>query len=161
MYQNNQIGKDAYNAAQMDWIQAAKWEDVDPNEVEKIAKGLKNAAQQSELLYDNMTEEASEDVALYMLRMNKGITELGENFENWRSILDESDSSSQEYIEAMDGMRNAMSDVLGISKEFISDDFLLQKMKDIELAAEGDAEAIDRLAIAAGRDILVNLEIKD
>jgi hypothetical protein len=40
MYEKGQISKEAYSAAQMDWIQAAKWEGVDPNEVEKIAKGL-------------------------------------------------------------------------------------------------------------------------
>jgi hypothetical protein len=108
-----------------------------------------------------MDEEAAEDVALYMLRMNKGVEALGENFEDWNSILTESDASSQEYIEAMDGVKDAMSNVLGISKKFISNDFILEHMEDIKLAAEGDADAIDRLAVAAGRDILVNLDIKD
>jgi hypothetical protein len=34
-------------------------------------------------------------------------------------------------------------------------------MEDIELAATGDAEAIDRLAIAAARDILIHVDFKD
>ena len=61
----------------------------------------------------------------------------------------------------MSDMKDAMSDVLGVSEDFLSDKFILDNMKDIELAAKGDAEAIDRLAIAAGRDILINLDIQD
>jgi hypothetical protein len=58
-------------------------------------------------------------------------------------------------------MKDAMSDVLGVSKEFLSNNFIIKNMEDIKLAAEGNAEAIDRLAIAASKDILINLNIQD
>jgi hypothetical protein len=58
-------------------------------------------------------------------------------------------------------VKKAMSDVLGVQEEFISDNFILHNLEDIEKAAEGDTEAIDRLAIAASRDILLNVNIQD
>jgi hypothetical protein len=53
-------------------------------------------------------------------------------------------------------MKNALSDILGVSEEFISVTFIEGHMEDILLAAENDADAINRLAIAASEDILVN-----
>lgn len=58
-------------------------------------------------------------------------------------------------------MKDAMSDVLGVSEEFLSDDFIINNMEDIKLAAEGDAEAINRLAVAAGEDIIMHMGIED
>ena len=77
--------------------------------------------------------------------MNKGISKLAEGFEEWNSVLENSDESSEEYAEAMEQMKDAMSDVLGTSEEFISNDFITENLEDIEKAAKGDAEAIDRL----------------
>jgi hypothetical protein len=51
-------------------------------------------------------------------------------------------------------MKDAMSDLLGTSEEFISNDFLKEHLEDIEKAATGDAEAIDRLKIALAEDII-------
>ncbi len=91
--------------------------------------------------------------------MNKGIDKLADGFEDWSDVLNESDESSQEYFEAMTNMKDAMSDVLNISEDFLSDDFITENMEDIEKAANGDAEAIDRLRAAALEDIVMNFEL--
>jgi hypothetical protein len=104
-----------------------------------------------------MGEEAAEDVATYTMKMNRGIDTLAQNFENWNDILRNSDKGSVEFADSLNNMKVAMSDVLGVSEEFLSDNFLLSQLEDIELAANGDAEAIDRLAIAASQDILLNI----
>lgn len=157
------IDADAYGYAAMAAHNEEKWEGMDPDEVEDYADSLMNAADASDLLSDELkdNEEAAEDVALYTKKMNKGIEALSEGFEDWSDVLTKSDKASEEYSEAMNGMKSAMSDVLGVSEDFLSDDFILQNMEDIKLAAEGDAAAIDRLAIAAAQDILINVGFED
>jgi hypothetical protein len=56
-------------------------------------------------------------------------------------------------------MKDAMSDVLGTSEEFISDDFIVKNLEDIEKAAKGDAEAIDRLSAALGKEIILDITV--
>jgi hypothetical protein len=162
--QEGGIDEEAYGLAAMAAIQEEKYEGLDDEEIEKVedySEHLQKAAKSSDLLSDSLkgNEEAAEDVALYTMKMTKGVDKLADGFEDWSDVLKKSDKSSQEYMEAMDGMKDAMSDVLGVSEDFLSDDFIVDNMEDIKLAAEGDAEAIDRLAIAAGKDILVNLDI--
>jgi hypothetical protein len=89
------------------------------------------------------------------MKMNKGVEKLSNGYEEWSSVLKKSDKASQEYSEAMDNMKDAMSDVLGVEEEFLTDAFIVKNLEDIEKAANGDAEAIDRLAIAAGEEILI------
>lgn len=155
------IDASTYGAAVMSAHNEEKWKGMDSEEIEKYADALKEAADNSELLFDNMTEEAAEDVALYTKKMNQGVKKLADDFEDWSDILKKSDKSSEEYADAMFNVKDAMSDVLGVSEEFLSDDFILKNMEDIKKAAEGDAEAIDRLAVAASKDILINLNIQD
>lgn len=164
------INQEAFDSASLNLQTKDKWEDMDSKEVEKYADYLQKAAdasgefgEKSEFLSDELkdNEKAAKDVALYTKKMTQGVEKLADGFEDWSDILDKSDSGSEEYMSAMSGMKNAMSDVLGVSEDFLSDDFILQNMEDIKLAAEGDADAIDRLAIAAGRDIIVNLDIAD
>lgn len=147
-----------------------KWMDMDPKEVQEYSDHLQdlvgnmtNAEKESSILSDNLEDnaEAAEDVALYTKKMNQGIDKLADGIEDWSDILKNSSEESEEYSSAMADIKNAMSDVLGVSEEFLSDDFIKNNMEDIEKAANGDAEAIDRLAVAAGRDIIMNLGIND
>lgn len=163
MLASNKINVEAYASAFQKLHNQEKWEGMDPKEVEDYAKSLKKAADDSKILSKELTknQEAAEDVALYTKKMNQGIDKLANGLEDWSSILSNSSKGSEEYSVAMSSMKDAMSDVLGVSEEFLSDDFILQNMEDIKLAAEGDADAINRLAAAAGKDIIVNLEIKD
>lgn len=157
------INEDAYNYSAIARHNEDKWADMDPSEVEDYADALQSAAKESNLLSDELEDnaEAAEDVALYTKRMNKGIDALADGFEDWSDVLKKSDKASEEYCDAMNDIKDAMSDVLGVSKDFLSDDFILNNMEDIEKAATGDAEAIDRLALAAARDILINISLND
>ena len=153
--------EDIVNASYSNAAQAAineeKWENLDVAEIEEYSKHLLDIANESELIADNMSEEAAEEVALYTQKMNKGIEKLASSFEDWNDILKKSDKSSDEYAKAMSGMKDAMSDVLGTSEEFIDNDFIIDHLEDIEKAAKGDAEAIDRLKVALAEDILCNI----
>lgn len=163
LFKEGTINEDAYNYSSIAAHNEEKWEGLDPKEVDEYSKHLIDAAESSELLSDELKEnnetakEAAEDVAAYTKKMNRGIETLSDNFKGWSDVLKKSDKSSEEYSDAMNNMKQAMSDVLGVQEDFLSDDFIVQNMKDIELAANGDAEAINRLAIAASRDILINV----
>lgn len=163
MLKNGSINEMAYNMSAMQRMSTEKWGDLDSSEVNKYADSLMKTAKKSELLSDELenNKEAAEDVALYTIKMNNGIKKLSDNFDGWSDILKKSDSSSQEYYDAMVDIKDAMSDVLGVSEEFLSDDFITNNLDDIALAANGDAEAIDRLALAASKDIVINLDFED
>lgn len=164
------IGSTAYAVGAQKAMMEEKWEDMDPKEVEEYSKYLQDltenmseaereAAGLSDDLADNA--EAAEDVALYTMKMNQGVEKLSKNIDKWSDMLNNSTEGSDEYEKAMKGIKDAMSDVLGVSEEFLRDDFIVKNMEDIKKAADGDAEAIDRLAAAAGKDIIMHLEFKD
>jgi hypothetical protein len=95
------------------------------------------------------------------MKLNNGIDKLASNFKDWNSVLEKSDEGSQEYAEAMNGVRDAMSDVLGISEEYIDNDYIVENLEDIEKAANGDAEAIDRLKAAMAENIICKIMVVD
>lgn len=164
MLESEEINEDAYNLAATQAMNQEKWEGFDQEDIEMVedyAKHLQSVAEESDLVSDELknNKEAAKDVALVTTKMNKGIDKLADGFEDWSDVLNESDESSQEYFEAMTNMKDAMSDVLNISEDFLSDDFITENMEDIEKAANGDAEAIDRLRAAALEDIVMNFEL--
>ena len=161
MYERGEISSEAFGAAALQAHNEEKWEGLDSAAAGDYAKHLKNIADSSDILADTMGEEAAEDVAAYTMKMNRGIETLNSNLEEWSSILTASDKSSQEYCDSMKNIKKAMSDVLGVSEEFLSDDFIIENMENIQKAAEGDADAINALAVAAGKDILVNIKLAD
>lgn len=163
MLKNGSINEMAYNMSAMQRMSSEKWGDLDPTEVNKYADSLMKTAKKSELLSNELenNKEAAEDVALYTMKMNNGIEKLSDNFDGWANVLKKSDSASQEYYDTMVDIKDAMSNVLGVSEEFLSDDFIINNLDDIALAANGDAEAIDRLALAASKDIIINLDFED
>jgi hypothetical protein len=95
------------------------------------------------------------------MKLNNGIDKLSSGFEDWSDVLKKSDKGSQEYAEAMNGMRDAMSDVLGVSEEYIDNDYIVDNLEDIEKAATGDAEAIDRLKVAMAGNIICKIMAVD
>lgn len=161
--ENGGIDDTAYGLAATQAINQEQWEGLDVDEVQEYADHLQEVAEESDLLSDSLkdNEEAAEDVARATMKMNDGIDKLADGFEDWSDVLKNSDESSEEYCDAMSNMKDAMSDVLGVSEEFLSDDFIIDNMDDIAKAAEGDAEAIDRLQIAAANDILINITGED
>lgn len=161
--ENGGIDDTAYGLAATQAINQEQWEGLDVEEVQEYADHLQEVAEESDLLSDSLkdNEEAAEDVARATMKMNDGIDKLADGFEDWSDVLKNSDESSEEYCDAMSNMKDAMSDVLGVSEEFLSDDFIIDNMDDIAKAAEGDAEAIDRLQVAAANDILINITGED
>ena len=156
-------GKAAYNKRAGELYEAARMEDLDSEEVRDYAHSLKDIADNSEELSDDLKDnlEDCQDLAVQIKRMNKGVDSLSKNWDEWSDILKNSSKTSEEYAEAMSGSKEAMADLLDVTEDFISDDFVTENMEDIAKAADGDADAIDRLRSSMLEDIVMHLDLDD
>lgn len=163
LFKEGTINYAAYAGSANKRIQEDRYENVDLEEVEEYSDYLQEAADSSELLSDELikNEEASEEVALATIRMNNGMDELVGNWEDWSDILNNSSKESQEYAEVMTSVKSALSDVLGVSEDFISNDFVTNHLNDIEAAVMGDTAAIDRLKMAMAQEVVVKATFDD
>lgn len=146
-----------YNKAAMEAIQAEAYEGLDLDEVKEYSEYLQEI--------EGLTEEVADETARAIMKMNKGMETLQSNWEDWGSILKsltkenrDVKRSSEEYKTAIIGTKKALSDLLDVSEDFISYDFIEQgdNLKLIEEAANGSADAIDQLGIKLSRSIAEN-----
>ena len=128
-------------------------------EMQEYAKHLADVADESGQLSDELGENADSaaDLAVEVTRMNKGIDTLADNIDEWSSVLKKSSKTSAEYAKAMSGMKKAVSDVLDVEEDMLSNDFITKNMADIEAAANGNAEAIDRLRSKMDEEIILKV----
>ena len=105
--------------------------------------------------------EMAVDFALKVVKMNKAIESLAENFKDWNSILKKSKSSSQEYAEAMEGIKTAIADVYDVSSDYISHDFINENLPEIEKIAKGDEVAIENLRNELAQELIFNIGINN
>jgi hypothetical protein len=64
-----------------------------------------------------------------------------------------------EYALAMSDTKKALADVLGVEEELIDSEFVESHLEDIEKAATGDAEAIDKLRASMDEEIIANIKL--
>ena len=154
LFNTKQVNYSAYGMAAQSAMNEEAWEGLDVEEVQNYASYLEDAF--------DMTEEGSEEVARSVMKMNRGVEDLADNWEAWGDILKtgnkagkEASKMSEEYADALGKTKTAVSDLLDVSEDFIDSDFI-SKPENLELigkAAEGDAEAIDKLGEALSEDI--------
>ena len=156
---NNQLMSEAANAALYAQAEQEQWDGIDTEQVENLAKYYREIADESDIFSDSLAnnEEASEDLALAVIRMNKGMDSLVENFEDWNDILQNSSKESLEYAEAVTEMADALSDVLNVSSDLIRADFIENNLELIGQAAAGSEEAIQSLREKLSRDIVAQV----
>ena len=133
--------------------------EAEAQSMQNYALSLTDAAANSELLHDSLANnaDAAAKVAVAITRMDQGIEALAEGFENWNDILLNSSDTSREYSDAMNGVKDALSNVLGVSKKFISNDFVAEHLEEIEAAATGSEDAIAALQKALLDDIICQI----
>lgn len=143
-----QISQNASKAAE----EAADAYGETSDEYEEASKSAREAAKSLEAYNDTQ-----EDLVDMSIQSQKGMEALSESIEDNAKILREGDTDSIEYAEAMDTTRQAVADLLNVSKEDISPQFVTDNLDDIEQAAYGDIEALQRLRAAAGQEIAVQI----
>lgn len=131
----------------------------DASVMQGYAENLMEIADESEELSDDLATnaDAAADLAIEITRMNKGVESLADGFENWSDILKKSSKESEEYFEAMSGIKAGLADVLDVESDLISNDFVTDHLDDIAKAAKGDADAIDSLRSSMGEEIILRV----
>ena len=132
-------------------------------DVKIYASNLMEVAKNSEDVSDQMkyNSDAATAFALRIIKLNKAIDTLAGNYKDWSDIIKKSKDYSQEYAEAMYGMRDAIADVYDVSMDYISNDFINEHLKEIEQIANGSEEAIESLRHAVGEEIIVNILLQN
>lgn len=149
------------NSAFVDAAESMGMSEEDALAMQEYAIHLAETAETSELLSDELAvnANAAEDLAIEVTRMSKGVESLAENFEDLKDILKNSSKESKEYKEAMEEIRASMADIIDVEEDFLSDDFIIKNMEEIEKAAQGDGDAIDYLRNQMDEEILGRVKI--
>lgn len=125
---------------------------------EEAAEKIANLSRQ----YNDLADEAK-DAAAANVRLNKGVEDLRDNWEDLGSVLkDEASKGTSDYYEALDELDGIMSDILNIDTGVLSNDFYenADAIDAMGRAAEGDMSAIDDLRNLASQDIITHMEIQ-
>ena len=132
---------------------------IDQEEIKDYTKQLMAMADQDEKLADSLEEnaEAASHVAEYIMLMNDGIEDLAKNWDDWNDVLKKNSKTSEKYAEAMGGIREALSKVIGVEEAAISNKFIEDHLDEIKKAADGDAEAIDNLRATLVDDMIADI----
>lgn len=126
---------------------------------------LEAQAKQLAKTYDLSAEEAAR-LATNNQRMNKGISQLAENWENWSDTLKNTDKTSQDYAEVVADLTETLGDLTGAADDFEIPEGFLDSEENLRLigeAAQGSQEAINQLgnalAYAAVEAMTFNAEL--
>lgn len=152
LLRSGQISAEAYTKAFESLSNAEMTEGLDLDALEDYADYLEDLNPELKKY-----EGQSKKVAASIMKMNDGVDALAKGFEDWSDILLNSTEGSEEYCEALSDMKDALSDLTGVSDDYISRDFIINHMEDIEKAATGDADAIDRLKRALADEIVAKI----
>ena len=125
----------------------------------ETSEEYKDAAKQADKAADTLEayNDTQEDLVDMSIQSQKGMEALSESIEDNAKILREGDTDSLEYAEAMDNTRQAVADLVNVSKDDISPQFVTDNLDLIERAAYGDIDAIQQLRAAAANEILLEI----
>ena len=124
---------------------------------EQYQKYVKYLQEVNDELKNN--QELADQVALANMRINRGVETLQKNFDDWAEEIKLATDSENDwardgegYMEAMTGIREALSDIANIDLTNLDFDFIEDNLDLIEEAATGNEKAIDKLIKAIAID---------
>ena len=96
---------------------------------------------------EKISSDVSEDMAVANIRFNKGMSDLLDNWDEYKQKLNASNKGTAEYVETLDTLRNTMSEILNVDSDKITEDFLTnaENMALMEQAYLGNVDAIGEL----------------
>ena len=125
------------------------------------AEDAEDATEQLKEQLGDLGSEAK-DTAAANIRLNKGVQELTESWDDCGEVLkDEASQGTADWYEAVGELDEAMSDMLNIDVGTLSNDFYknADAINAMERAANGDMSAIDDLRQIASEDIITHMQI--
>lgn len=100
-------------------------------------------------------------IAVANMRLNKGVKTLCSNWEDFNSIMIDSEASAEDLAEIMPEVNDAVQDMLNLSDEqfaLLPPDFAKKHWDLINDVTNGVEGAIDELRNKAGEEILLNID---
>ena len=150
---------EAYNMAAYQLDQAEDTAMLDQEEWQDYADYIQEAADSIEDFNDEMSDLEADIVAKSIMKMNKAVETLSSNFDEWNDILTNSNEASAEYADALIQTRKTVAELLDVSEEYVSSDFITEHLEEIGAAADGDAEAIDNLRDELSESIIYRISV--
>lgn len=128
---------DEYRSKKTDY-NAAKSE-LDEKQIEVYQEYLEKVV--------GISETMSKDMAVANMRFNEGMSDLLDNWDEYKTKLNASNRGTAEYVETLDALRNTMSEILNVDSDKITEDFLTnaENMALMEQAYLGNVDAIGEL----------------
>jgi hypothetical protein len=124
----------------------AEREGFSSSELEEYVKMLRDAY--------GMERDLAEDVALSNYKLNRGLEELYDNYENIAHAIENCAEGSVAYQKAMSQLKDILIDILDIDVEKLSDDFLTNNLDLFSKASRGNADALNQIRVSASNDLL-------
>lgn len=158
-------GSDAQIAAAQTALEASiqigelsKKFDFDADATENYAKRLKAADKEQK-----MTLATAGKLAIQNQRLDRGLSNLNDNLEDYKKSLAQNDKQSAEWSKTMDSVKTDLADILNFDDlSMITDEFAENTIAsdDFKAALDGDVEALLRLRAEAANDLIVNIVAK-
>lgn len=134
---------------------------LDADDIEDQAKRIQKA-------YD-LTEVEATKLAIANQRMNNGVKDLSDNWENWNAVLkrsqiDDKEKLTKEYTDTIQDLTKTIADLTGASEDLELPDEFFDSADNLELinqAAQGSTDAINQLGIAVAKTTVDLMEIND
>lgn len=145
---------------------------LNKQELTELALSMQQMANETDIAVDEIanytaalldTEEfegrAAEEVATFataVLQQKRGIDSLNKSYNTWKKHLTDTAEHTDEWADAQKGAKKALSDILGIPMNKLSDNFAnaAEEAGLLEKAANGDKEAIAELQTWAAASLL-------
>lgn len=104
--------------------------------------------------------KAAQQQAINNQKLDRGLSNLNKNLKDYKKALTDSNKGTAEWSNAMNSLKADLADIVGFDDaDLLSDTFAQDTLagKDLELALNGDIEAIQRLQTAAADDMIINV----
>lgn len=139
--------------------------DFDIKDVKNYAKQLQTLAKTGDRVAESLEndEEAAAKVSYAMQRMDQGVKDLKDNWEDWESVLNNTTREAPSRIAVLDDLRNILSNLLNYDLGAVVNGGALDmewitKYKDTLTAAmNGSTEAIKTLQMEASKQIIIQI----
>ena len=132
---------------------------LDANEMMQYADTLRQ-------VHTELDEVTAAQIALANSKMNAGLGEIIDSYDEWSTILDKDTGAlkdtSAEGVATYNKLKASANKMLNTSED-LSDAFWdnAENMENIEKAAKGDTKALGELQKAAAKDFLINLDAEN
>lgn len=150
------MAANAYNAILIELTEQLDLKTLDTDELQNFADYLQQIAEQTEDLNNELkqNDKAAQIVAKSIMKMNDGFDQLGKNWDAWLDIIQNSTDSSEQFANAIIGTKQVLAQLLDISQDYITNDFVKQHLDLITEASNGSTQAIDDLKSALTSSVI-------